>query len=244
MFGLGLLQDQVSQIHNRAQSSWNYTEELLSALFPANVLLPSSPDYSTSIAQYLYVSSICSESIYVCVAVPLTLRIVVLARVSMPPLFLSRTVLSKCLLVSISWKPLVGNSLSVVTDTHHIQEWQALKMTCSSPWIEDVNVRLLGEHSGLGIVECFADRRSLARVVRECSRPDSIGKRESVHVESCNDAKVVRAAFESPPKISILFGIGIDNLATSKNNLKIGYIRTREPATAEEVRKTICRGPN
>lgn len=53
MLNLGLLEGQVSQIHSRAQSSWNYTEELLSALFPANVLLPSNPDYSASIAHYL-----------------------------------------------------------------------------------------------------------------------------------------------------------------------------------------------
>ncbi|RAQ98718.1 mitomycin radical oxidase [Stemphylium lycopersici] len=52
MVGLGMVQDQVSQIHNRAQLSWNYTEELLGALFPANVLLPSSHEYSASISQY------------------------------------------------------------------------------------------------------------------------------------------------------------------------------------------------
>jgi len=105
-------------------------------------------------------------------------------------------------------------------------------------------VWLLGERSGLDIVECFADCSSLARVVRERSRPDAIGEGESVHVESCYDAKVVRAAFESPPKILILFGAGIDNLATSEDDLKVDYISTREPTAAEEVREAICRGSN
>lgn len=53
MLTLGLVQDQVSQIHQRAQASNNYTEELLSALYPANVFLPDTADYPTWIDKYL-----------------------------------------------------------------------------------------------------------------------------------------------------------------------------------------------
>ncbi|WYZ33788.1 hypothetical protein EsH8_I_000064 [Colletotrichum jinshuiense] len=49
MLTLGLLQPQVSQIHQRAQGGLNYTEELLNALYPANVLLPETSAYSTSL---------------------------------------------------------------------------------------------------------------------------------------------------------------------------------------------------
>ncbi|KAH6677859.1 hypothetical protein F5X68DRAFT_193426 [Plectosphaerella plurivora] len=47
MLALGLLQSQVSQIQQRAQG--NYTEELLSALYPANVLLPDSTPQEASL---------------------------------------------------------------------------------------------------------------------------------------------------------------------------------------------------
>lgn len=43
MLTLGLMQDQVSDIHQRVQASQNYTEELLGALYPANVFLPGLP---------------------------------------------------------------------------------------------------------------------------------------------------------------------------------------------------------
>ncbi|KAI8275746.1 hypothetical protein K4K60_008369 [Colletotrichum sp. SAR11_57] len=52
MLTLGLVQDQVSQIHQRAQASNNYTEELLGALYPANVFLPDTADYPTWIDKY------------------------------------------------------------------------------------------------------------------------------------------------------------------------------------------------
>ncbi|PSN63311.1 mitomycin radical oxidase [Corynespora cassiicola Philippines] len=52
MLSLGLMHNQVSQVHERAQVRWNYTEELLSAVFPDNVLLPSNPEYPDSISKY------------------------------------------------------------------------------------------------------------------------------------------------------------------------------------------------
>lgn len=56
MLTLGLTQDQISQIHQNTENSQNYTEELLCALYPANVFLPESADYSSWINKYLYVS--------------------------------------------------------------------------------------------------------------------------------------------------------------------------------------------
>ncbi|KAJ0364150.1 hypothetical protein COL154_005141 [Colletotrichum chrysophilum] len=52
MLTLGLMQDQITQIYQRAQVSNNYTEELLSALYPANVFLPATTDYPTWIDKY------------------------------------------------------------------------------------------------------------------------------------------------------------------------------------------------
>ena len=105
-------------------------------------------------------------------------------------------------------------------------------------------MRLLSKRSSLDIVEYFADCSSLARVVRQCSRPDSIRKGESVHIESCYNAKIIRAALKSPPEIFIRCSISINNLATGKNNLKVGYIRTRESTAAEKIRDAICRCSN
>lgn len=56
MLTLGLMQDQVSDIHQRVQASQNYTEELLGALYPANVFLPETAGYSSWINKYLLVS--------------------------------------------------------------------------------------------------------------------------------------------------------------------------------------------
>ncbi|KAI8278121.1 Bifunctional solanapyrone synthase [Colletotrichum sp. SAR 10_98] len=52
MLTLGLMQDQISEIHQRAQASQNYTEELLGALYPANVFLPETVAYSSWINKY------------------------------------------------------------------------------------------------------------------------------------------------------------------------------------------------
>ncbi|KAF3812050.1 putative FAD-linked oxidoreductase [Colletotrichum gloeosporioides] len=49
---LGLTQEQISQIHQNVEASQNYTEELLCALYPANVFLPESADYSSWINKY------------------------------------------------------------------------------------------------------------------------------------------------------------------------------------------------
>ncbi|KAK6215394.1 mitomycin radical oxidase [Colletotrichum tabaci] len=46
MAALGLMQDQASQICQRARGSNNYTEELLSALYPVNIHLPGTTGYS------------------------------------------------------------------------------------------------------------------------------------------------------------------------------------------------------
>ncbi|KAF6809788.1 mitomycin radical oxidase [Colletotrichum sojae] len=52
MLTMGLMQDQASQIHGRAQRGNNHTEELLNALYPANVLLPGTSEYSDLINNY------------------------------------------------------------------------------------------------------------------------------------------------------------------------------------------------
>jgi hypothetical protein len=49
MLSLGLLRQQATQILERAQVSSNYSEELLSTLFPSNVLFPETPEYTTSL---------------------------------------------------------------------------------------------------------------------------------------------------------------------------------------------------
>lgn len=58
MLAMGLVQDQASQILERAQCDNNHTEELLNALYPANVLLPGTSEYSNLIKSYLYVSAV------------------------------------------------------------------------------------------------------------------------------------------------------------------------------------------
>ncbi|KAI8229620.1 Bifunctional solanapyrone synthase [Colletotrichum sp. SAR 10_86] len=52
MLARGLMQDQISEIHQRAQASQNYTEELLGALYPANLFLPETADYSSWTNKY------------------------------------------------------------------------------------------------------------------------------------------------------------------------------------------------
>lgn len=70
---------------------------------------------------------------------------------------------------------------------------------------------------------------------------DTVRKRESVHVEACDDAKVVRTAFESPPEIRILCGVGVDDVSTGENDLEIGYAGAVPTTAAEEVGQTIWR---
>lgn len=56
VLAMGLTQDQASQIHERAQRSNNYAEELLGALYPDNVFLPGTAAYSTLINNHLCVN--------------------------------------------------------------------------------------------------------------------------------------------------------------------------------------------
>ncbi|TQN67582.1 FAD-linked oxidoreductase asqF [Colletotrichum shisoi] len=49
MAALGLMQDQASQIDQRARGSNNYTEELLGALYPVDVHLPGTTEHSDPI---------------------------------------------------------------------------------------------------------------------------------------------------------------------------------------------------
>ncbi|KXH59618.1 mitomycin radical oxidase [Colletotrichum salicis] len=53
MLALGLTQDKASQVHQRSEVSCNYTEEVLSSLYPQNIFLPESSEYSTWINKYL-----------------------------------------------------------------------------------------------------------------------------------------------------------------------------------------------
>ncbi|KAK7446497.1 hypothetical protein CaCOL14_010906 [Colletotrichum acutatum] len=52
ILALGLTQDKASQIHQRSEIGCNYTEEILSSLYPQNVFLPESSEYSTWINKY------------------------------------------------------------------------------------------------------------------------------------------------------------------------------------------------
>ncbi|KAJ3939994.1 uncharacterized protein N0V96_009989 [Colletotrichum fioriniae] len=52
ILALGLTQDRASQIHQRSEIGCNYTEEILSSLYPQNVFLPETPEYSTWINKY------------------------------------------------------------------------------------------------------------------------------------------------------------------------------------------------
>ncbi|KAI9155464.1 mitomycin radical oxidase [Paramyrothecium foliicola] len=49
MLNLGLVEQQAQQVYERGLGSFNFTEELLSLLYPSNVLLPETPQYSTSL---------------------------------------------------------------------------------------------------------------------------------------------------------------------------------------------------
>lgn len=55
MLAIGLTQDQASQIHERARSHNTYAEDVLSALYPANVFLPDATEYSRLINNHLCV---------------------------------------------------------------------------------------------------------------------------------------------------------------------------------------------
>lgn len=55
MLAIGLTQDQASQIHERAHSHNTYAEEVLRALYPANVFLPNANGYSKLINNHLCV---------------------------------------------------------------------------------------------------------------------------------------------------------------------------------------------
>lgn len=68
------------------------------------------------------------------------------------------------------------------------------------------------------------------KVVEEVSIPDNrlrrVWETDHVHVEARDEAKVAAAAFQCPSQVQVTRGVGVDNGAVCKDNLKIGNIVT------------------
>lgn len=100
-------------------------------------------------------------------------------------------------------------------------------------------VGILKERPVLHIVEQPESHIRLAQIVRQYAGPDALSERKCVHIEARYDSKIVRATLECPPKIRVLGGVRVDNLAAADDDLKIDYIGAREAAAAEEGSESV-----
>jgi len=62
---------------------------------------------------------------------------------------------------------------------------------------------------------------------------------ESIHVESRDDPKVIRAALHPSEEIRITCGVGVDNLGTRENDLKVDDI-INSPSIATAVTRNAA----
>jgi hypothetical protein len=73
--------------------------------------------------------------------------------------------------------------------------------------------------------------------VEDTSTPER-GTLMSDNVEPRHDSEVRLSATDRAVKIKVLRGIGIDNVARSKDNLEIGYVVACEPVFWREKRQS------
>lgn len=103
----------------------------------------------------------------------------------------------------------------------------------------DHELRVVKQRSSLDLVERIQGCIGLALVVRDGARKDAVGQGKGVHIKAGNNSEVIGTSFESPPEISVLSRIGVDDLSAAENNFKVDDVGAGESTTSEETAESI-----